>query len=92
MNGLDILKNKLTNISNKPGVYQYLNSKNEIIYIGKAKNLKKRVSNYKNTSSLSNRIQRMVHQINSIETITTKTEAEAFLLESNLIKKKQTKI
>ena len=87
MNGLDILKHKLTNVSNKPGVYQYLNSKNEIIYIGKAKNLKKRVSNYKNTSSLSNRIQRMVYQINSIETITTKTEAEALLLESNLIKK-----
>ena len=59
MNGLDILKNKLTNISSKPGIYQYLNSKNEIIYIGKAKNLKKRISNYKNTSSLSKRIQRM---------------------------------
>ena len=87
MNGLDIIKNKLTNISNKPGIYQYLNSRNEIIYIGKAKNLKKRISSYKNTSSLSNRIQRMVYQINSIETITTKTEAEAFLLENNLIKK-----
>ena len=92
MNGLDIIKNKLTNISNKPGIYQYLNSKNEIIYIGKAKNLKKRISSYKNTSSLSNRIQRMVYQINSIETITTKTEAEAFLLESNLIKKKKQKL
>jgi len=91
MNGLDIIKNKLTNISEKPGIYQYLNSKNEIIYIGKAKNLKKRISNYKNTSSLSNRIQRMVYQINSIETITTKTEAEAFLLESNLIKKNKPK-
>jgi len=91
MNGLDIIKNKLTNISNKPGIYQYLNSKNEIIYIGKAKNLKKRISSYKNTSSLSNRIQRMVYQINSIETITTKTEAEAFLLESNLIKKNKPK-
>ena len=54
MNGLDIIKNKLTNISNKPGIYQYLNSKNKIIYIGKAKNLKKRISSYKNTSSLSN--------------------------------------
>ena len=91
MNGLDILKNKLTNISSKPGIYQYLNSKNEIIYIGKAKNLKKRISNYKNTSSLSKRIQRMVYQINSVETITTKTEAEAFLLESNLIKKNKPK-
>ena len=91
MNGLDIIKNKLTNISNKPGIYQYLNSRNEIIYIGKAKNLKKRISNYKNTFSLSNRIQRMVYQINSIETITTKTEAEAFLLESNLIKKNKPK-
>jgi len=91
MNGLDIIKNKLSNISSKPGIYQYLNSKNEIIYIGKAKNLKKRISSYKNTSSLSNRIQRMVHQINNIETITTKTEAEAFLLESNLIKKNKPK-
>ena len=87
MNGLDIIKNKLASISNSPGIYQYLNSKNEIIYIGKAKNLKKRISSYKNTSSLSNRIQRMVYQINNIETITTKTESEAFLLESNLIKK-----
>ena len=87
MNGLDIIKNKLENITNRPGIYQYLNSKNEIIYIGKAKNLKKRISSYKNSSSLSNRIQRMVYQINNIETITTKTEAEAFLLESNLIKK-----
>ena len=41
MNGLDILKNKLTTISTKPGIYQYMNSKNEILYIGKAKNLKK---------------------------------------------------
>ena len=91
MNGLDIIKNKLASISNSPGIYQYLNSKNEIIYVGKAKNLKKRISSYKNTSSLSNRIQRMVYQINNIETITTKTEAEAFLLESNLIKKNKPK-
>ena len=53
------IKNKLENITNRPGIYQYLNSKNEIIYIGKAKNLKKRISSYKNSSSLSNRIQRM---------------------------------
>ena len=91
MNGLDIIKNKLASTSNSPGIYQYLNSKNEIIYVGKAKNLKKRISSYKNTSSLSNRIQRMVYQINNIETITTKTEAEAFLLESNLIKKNKPK-
>ena len=91
MNGLDIIKNKLASISSSPGIYQYLNSKNEIIYVGKAKNLKKRISSYKNTSSLSNRIQRMVYQINNIETITTKTEAEAFLLESNLIKKNKPK-
>ena len=47
MNGLDIIKNRLTNISEKPGVNQYLNSKNEIIYIGKAKNLKKRIFSLK---------------------------------------------
>ena len=91
MNGLEIIKNKLINITDRPGVYQYFNSKREILYIGKAKNLKKRISSYTNISSLSNRIQRMVHQINNIETITTKTEAEAFLLESNLIKKNKPK-
>ena len=91
MSGLETIKNKLSGITSKPGVYQYLNSKNEILYIGKAKNLKKRISSYTNLSSLSNRIQRMVYQVSNIETIITKTEAEAFLLESNLIKKKKPK-
>ena len=91
MTGLDIIKRKIKNISVEPGIYQYLNANKDIIYIGKAKNLKKRISSYTNLSSLSNRIQRMVYQINNIETITTKTEAEAFLLESNLIKKNKPK-
>ena len=46
MSGLETIKNKLSGITSKPGVYQYLNSKNEILYIGKAKNLKKRISSY----------------------------------------------
>ena len=91
MNGLNIIKSNLDSIPNQPGIYQYFNSKDEILYIGKAKNLKKRISSYTNTSSLSNRIQRMIYQISNIETITTKTEAEAFLLESNLIKKNKPK-
>ena len=86
MSYLITIKKKAQNLTNQPGIYQFLNYKDDILYIGKAKNIKKRVSSYTNLSRLSYRIQRMISQINKIETITTKTEAEAFLLESNLIK------
>ena len=77
MNGLNIIKSNLDSIPNQPGIYQYFNSKDEILYIGKAKNLKKRISSYTNTSSLSNRIQRMIYQISNIETITTKNRSRS---------------
>ena len=87
MSYLRSIKKKILNLSSQAGIYQFLNYKGDILYIGKAKNIKKRVSSYTSLSRLSYRIQRMVSQINNIETITTNTEAEAFLLESNLIKK-----
>ena len=87
MSYLRSIKKKILNLSSQPGIYQFLNNKDDILYVGKAKNIKKRVSNYKNLSKLSYRIRRMISQIHNIETITTVTEAEAFLLESNLIKK-----
>ena len=87
MSYLSSINEKIKNLPYQPGIYQFLNFKGDILYIGKAKNIKKRVSSYKNLSKLSYRIRRMMSQINNIETITTVTEAEAFLLESNLIKK-----
>ena len=64
-----------------------LNEKEEIMYVGKAKNLQNRLKSYLNTNNLSNRIRRMVSRISNIEVIITETEKEALLLEANLIKK-----
>jgi excinuclease ABC subunit C len=78
-------KTFLKNLSQSPGVYRMLDEEGNILYVGKAKNLKKRVSTY--FSRVHNdRIHVMVSQINHIETIVTHTEAEALILESNLIK------
>lgn len=70
-----------------PGVYRMLSKEEKVLYIGKAKNLKKRVTSYTLTHRLPNRLRRMISQTHSMEFITTHTEAEALLLESNLIKK-----
>lgn len=69
-----------------PGVYKMIDEKEKILYIGKAKNLPKRVISYSKIDKLPNRLRRMVAQIHHIEYIVTNTEAEALLLEANLIK------
>jgi len=67
-----------------PGVYQFFNKKGKIIYVGKAKNLKKRVSNYFNKSGFTDRkTQRLVSEINSIRYTVVDSEFDAFLLENN---------
>ena len=85
--GQAIIKSKIKNIPNSPGIYKFLDEKNKIIYIGKAKNLPKRLLNYTSASGLAIRTQRLISLTKEIETITTANESEALLLEANLIKK-----
>ena len=83
---IDIIKLQLKNIPKSSGVYKFLDAKDNVLYVGKAKNLLKRVSNYTNKNNLSTRILRMVTLAQKVEYVITKTEIEALLLEHNLIK------
>jgi len=69
------------------GVYRMLDRKSDVLYVGKAKNLRRRVANYANSGALSTRLQRMVAATTVLEIITTESDVEALLLESNLIKR-----
>ena len=87
MNNLENIKEIIDQSPSSSGIYKMLNEKEEIMYVGKAKNLQNRLKSYLNTNNLSNRIRRMVSKISNIEVIITETEKEALLLEANLIKK-----
>jgi excinuclease ABC subunit C len=83
----DYLKGIVHNLPESPGVYQYLNEEGTIIYVGKAKNLKRRVSSYFNRDHPSGKTRLLVTKIVDIRYIVVKTEEDALLLENNLIKK-----
>ncbi|AJD53665.1 Excinuclease ABC subunit C [Thalassospira xiamenensis M-5 = DSM 17429] len=85
--GVEAIKHALKTMPGSAGVYRMIDDKDRVLYVGKAKNLKKRVVAYTRLMQLPIRIARMVAQTVRMEIITTHTEAEALLLESNLIKK-----
>lgn len=81
----------LKTLTQQPGVYRMMHSDGSILYVGKAKSLKKRVSSYFKSNSISPRIKQMMQQVNAVEVTVTNTEAEALLLENNLIKEHRPK-
>ncbi len=87
LSGPDIIRDFVTRLPGKPGVYRMYDGKGDVIYVGKARNLKNRVSNYTRALGHTNRIAAMIALTVNMEFVTTNTEAEALLLEANLIKK-----
>ena len=85
--GRQVIEDQLRTMPSSPGVYRMLSERGDVLYVGKAKNLKKRVVAYTRFETLPTRLQRMVAQTISMEIVTTHTEVEALLLESNLIKR-----
>ncbi len=85
--GKEIIRKKIVNLTNNPGVYRMLSDKNEILYVGKAKNIPNRLKSYVSDSYLPIRTERMLSLTRKLETTTTSNESEALLLEANLIKK-----
>ena len=85
--GAKVIRGYLTTLPGTPGVYRMLNKRGDALYVGKARNLKKRVANYTHPAKHSYRLQRMIAETVTMEFVTTHTEVEALLLEANLINK-----
>ncbi|WP_121116521.1 excinuclease ABC subunit UvrC [Croceibacterium ferulae] len=85
--GVAAIRDVVRTLKPKPGVYRMLDARGEVLYVGKARALKNRVANYTQLAGLSNRLRRMVGQTRSMEIVTTNSEAEALLLEAQLIKR-----
>jgi excinuclease ABC subunit C len=85
--GVSVIEAALTTMPLSPGVYRMLDASGDALYVGKARSLKKRVTNYTQLGRLEERLRRMVSETVTMEIITTHTEAEALLLEANLIKR-----
>jgi excinuclease ABC subunit C len=87
LRGADLIQAFVKLLPGSPGVYRMFNEAGEVLYVGKARNLKKRVSNYAQGRLHSNRLTKMVRETANMEFVTTRTEIEALLLEANLIKR-----
>src|ERR1700757_919628 len=85
--GVAAIETALATMPFSPGVYRMLDAKGDALYVGKARSLKKRVTAYTQVGRLDERLRRMVNETAAMEVITTHTEAEALLLEANLIKR-----
>jgi excinuclease ABC subunit C len=85
--GVAVIEAALETMSASPGVYRMLDAKGDALYVGKARSLKRRVTSYTQIGRLPERLRRMVSETVAMETVTTHTEAEALLLEANLIKR-----
>jgi excinuclease ABC subunit C len=85
--GVAVIREGLRTMPATPGVYRMLDRKGDALYVGKARNLKSRVQNYAHPAGLSNRLRRMIAETAAVEVVVTHTEAEALLLECNMIKR-----
>src|SRR4249919_1842079 len=85
--GVMAIRNVLKTLPTRPGVYRMQDAKGDVLYVGKARALRNRVTNYTQVAKLPKRLQRMVAQTRSMTIVTTRTEAEALLLEAQLIKR-----
>ncbi len=85
--GIEVIASSLKTLSQGPGVYRMINREGEPLYVGKAKNLRRRVTSYSQLTKLPRRLQRMVAETATLEVVETASEVEALLLESNLIKR-----
>jgi excinuclease ABC subunit C len=84
--GAEVIRGYLPSLPDRPGVYRMLDARSGVLYVGKARSLRKRVASYASGSGHSIRIARMIHATASMMFVTTETETEALLLEANLIK------
>ncbi|MGI8944276.1 MAG: excinuclease ABC subunit UvrC [Qipengyuania sp.] len=85
--GIAAIRETARTLKPKPGVYRMLDARGDVLYVGKARSLKARVANYTQVKGLTNRLQRMIGQTRRMEIVTTNSEAEALLLEAQLIKR-----
>ena len=85
--GAEAIRNVVRKLPTRPGVYRMLDARGDVLYVGKARALKNRVTNYTQVARLPQRLQRMVSQTRAMEIVTTTSEAEALLLEAQLIKR-----
>ena len=83
---IELIKLELMNMPNLPGVYRMLDSNDKVLYIGKAKDLAKRITNYTQINRLCERMKLAINQTAKLEIITVNSEAQALILEANLIK------